>query len=146
MREKKITRYYRHANRLWRHHIPLLPGFIMRICRVLYGIDLPYTCTIGKNVVFEHNGLGCVIHSQAVIGDGCQIYQNVTIGGRNGRGHPVIGKNVFIGAGAVILGGITIGDNSVIGANATVLTDVPPGSVVVGPKATVVKTLENNNE
>jgi serine O-acetyltransferase len=138
MKEKKITRYYRFANKCWKRHIPLLPGIIMRLCRVLYSIDLPYTCEIGKNVTFEHNGLGCVIHSKAVIGENTMVYQNVTIGGRNGRGHPVIGKNCFIGAGACILGGITIGDNCMIGANATVIEDVPSNSTVVGPKAIII--------
>ena len=139
MKEKKITRYFRKANWCWKHHIPVLPGLIMRVCRVIYSIDLPYTCEIGKNVVFQHNGLGCVIHSRAVIGEGTEIYQNVTIGGRNGRGHPIIGKNVFIGAGACILGGITIGDNAIIGANSTVIEDVPEGGVVVGNKAKLIK-------
>ena len=123
-------------------HIPLLPGLIMRICRVIYSIDIPYTCQIGSNVVFQHNGLGCVIHSKAVIGDNTVIYQNVTIGGRNGRGHPVIGKNCLIGAGACILGGVTIGDNVMIGANATVVTDVPSNSTVVGEKARIIRTQE----
>lgn len=139
MKEKKITRCFRKANWCWKHHIPVLPGLIMRVCRVIYSIDLPYTCEIGKNVVFQHNGLGCVIHSRAVIGEGTEIYQNVTIGGRNGRGHPVIGKNVFVGAGACILGGITIGDNAIIGANSTVIEDVPEGGVVVGNKAKLIK-------
>lgn len=139
MKEKKITRYFRKANWCWKHHIPVLPGLIMRVCRVIYSIDLPYTCEIGKNVVFQHNGLGCVIHSRAVIGEGTEIYQNVTIGGRNGRGHPVIGKNVFVGAGACILGGITIGDNAIIGAISTVIEDVPEGGVVVGNKAKLIK-------
>ena len=102
MKEKKITRYYRKAHWCYNHRIPILPGLIMRICRVLYAIDLPYTCEIGGNVEFQHNGLGCVIHGKPVIGEGTKIYQNVTIGGRNGRGHPVIGKNVFVGAGACI--------------------------------------------
>lgn len=136
MREKKITRYYRKANWCYRHHIPVIPGFLMRLCRLIYSIDIPYTCVLGRNVVFEHNGLGCV---RAEIGEGTQIYQNVTIGGRNGRGHPIIGKNVFIGAGACVLGGITIGDNAVIGANATVISDVPAGAVVVGDKARIIE-------
>ena len=143
MKEKKITRYFRKANWCWKHHIPVLPGLIMRVCRVIYSIDLPYTCEIGKNVVFQHNGLGCVIHSRAIIGEGTEIYQNVTIGGRNGRGHPVIGKNVFIGAGACILGGITIGDDAVIGANSTVIEDVPKGGIVVGNKAKLIKCKNN---
>lgn len=138
MKEKKITRYYRKANWLWRHNIPFLPGFIMRVCRVLYSCDIPYTCVIGKNVVFQHNGLGCVVHSKVEIGEGTEIYQNVTIGGRNGRGHPKVGKNVFIGAGACILGGVTVGDNAVIGANATVIEDVPQNATVVGYKAKVI--------
>lgn len=138
MKEKKITRYYRLANGLWRKGCPLLPGFIMRLCRVIYSIDLPYTCEIGRGVEFQHNGLGCVIHSKAVIGENTKIYQNVTIGGRNGRGHPTIGKNCFIGAGACILGGVTIGNNVTIGANATVIEDVPDNAVVVGPKASII--------
>jgi serine O-acetyltransferase len=142
MREKKITRYYRKANWLWKHHIPFLPGLLMRVCRVLYAIDLPYTCEIGKYVVFQHNGLGCVVHSKAVIGDRTEIYQNVTIGGRNGRGHPIIGADVFIGAGACILGGITVGDRAIIGANTTVIEDVPVGGVVVGEKSRIIKIRE----
>lgn len=138
MNEKKITKYYRISNWLWKRHIPLIPGIIMRLCRVIYSVDIPYTCTIGRNVVFQHNGLGCVIHSKAVIGDNTVIYQNVTIGGRNGRGHPVIGKNCFIGAGACVLGGITVGDNVMIGANATVITDVPSNATVVGEKARII--------
>lgn len=142
-KEKKITRYYRIANKAWKKNVPLLPEVIMRVCRVLYSIDLPYTCVLGENVVFQHNGLGCVIHSKAEIGEDTVIYQNVTIGGRNGRGHPVIGCNCFIGAGACILGGVTIGDNCMIGANATVIDDIPNNSTVVGPKAHIVERKDN---
>lgn len=63
----------------------------------------PYTCEIGQDVVFAYNGLGCVIHGNAKIGNGSKIYQNITIGGRNGRGFPIIGDNVFIGANYLIL-------------------------------------------
>ena len=78
-----------------------------------------------------------------MIGDGCMLFHNVTIGG-NGKtgdviGAPVIGKNVFIGAGAVILGPITIGDGAKIGANSVVLHDVPEGATAVGMPAKVVK-------
>ena len=55
LKEKKITRYFRKANWCWKHHIPVLSGLIMRVCRVIYSIDLPYTCEIGKNVVFIAN-------------------------------------------------------------------------------------------
>lgn len=70
-----------------------------------------------------------------MIGENTAIYQNVTIGGRGRSGCPVIGKNVFIGAGAVIMGGITIGDNARIGANAVVIHDVPDNSTAVGVPA-----------
>lgn len=138
MKEKKITRYFRVANLLWKKGIPFFPGFIMRVCRVLYSVELPYTCSIGENVVFKHNGLGCVIHQNAIIGKNTVIYQNVSIAGRNGRGVPKIGNNCFIGAGACILGGVIIGDDAKIGANATVIEDVPPGATVVGCKARII--------
>ena len=86
--------------------------------------------------------MGVVIHKHAKIGDGTCLYQNVTIGG-NGKseaenGIPVIGKNVFIGAGAVILGPVTIGDNARIGANSVVLNDVAANTTVVGSPAKII--------
>ena len=83
--------------------------------------------------------MGCVVHDDAVIGDNCKIFANVTIGnkwsdGKNTSGPPKIGNNVVIGAGSVI-----IGDNCVIGANSVVLKDVPPDSVIAGVPAKVIK-------
>ena len=123
--------------------IPILPGFLMRLIRILYSCDLPYKCNLGKGVILKHNGLGVVIHPAAIIGDGTMIYQNVSIAGRNNRGTSVIGKNVFIGAGACILGGVSIGDNVVIGANAVVITDLPDGAVAVGVPAIIKKINQN---
>lgn len=134
---------YRIMNKLYKKKIPFLPGFLMRYIRVVYSCDLPYKCELGQGVLLVHNGLGVVIHPNAIIGEGTHIYQNVSIAGRNNRGSPIIGKNVFIGAGACILGGITVGDNAVIGANAVVINDIPPNSVAVGIPAKVVK---NNSD
>jgi serine O-acetyltransferase len=92
---------------------------------------------VGKNVVFYHNGLGCVFNSKAVIGDNVWIYQNVTLAGRDNRGRPTIEDNVFIGPGVVIMGGITIGKGATIGANSLVLKDVPAGALVVAPLAEI---------
>ena len=99
--------------------------------------------SIGKGTVFHHHGCGCVIHDKTIIGKNCKIFQNTTIGSKwsNGiceGGAPVIGDNVFIGAGAVILGDITIGDNSIIGANAVVLNNIPSNVIAIGIPAKII--------
>ena len=97
---------------------------------------------MGSNIRFAHNGLGCVVNQNAKIGNNVSIGGNVVIGGRGGKGEtPNIEVNVLIGAGALILGGITIGQDSKIGAGAVVLKDVPHHSVAVGNPAHVIKTL-----
>lgn len=112
---------------------------LYRRVRNVYGIELPYSVTLGRNVVFEHQG-AVVIHGCVTIGDGCIIRQGVTIGNRTldkPMDAPTLGKNVNVGAGAKILGGLTIGDNAVIGANAVVLKDVPAGALAVGVPAVI---------
>ncbi len=132
-------RSYRCAHRLYKKRIPILPGFISRLIRVLFSCDLPYKTEIGEGTVFAHNGLGCVVNEDAKIGKYCKILQNVTIGGRDGRRPPIICDNVLIGAGACVLGDITIGKGAKIGANAVVLKDVPAGATVVGIPAKQIK-------
>ena len=80
-----------------------------------------------------------------MIGENCHISQNVTLGGGGGPdgGLPILGDNVRVGAGAVILGNVHIGDNAVIGANAVVLCDIPENAVAVGAPARVVKFKES---
>ncbi len=119
--------------------LPIIPGFITRIIRLLYSFDLPSTTRVGEGTVFRHNGLGCVVHHNAVIGKGCNIYQNVSIAGREGRGVPVLGDGVEVGCGACILGGVYIGNNAKIGANAVVITDIPENATAVGVPAKIVK-------
>lgn len=129
---------------LFAHRHPKLGKVICKLNRVLNSCDIPRSADIDETVVFFHNGLGCVIHESAVIGANTAIFQNVTIGGRGRSGCPTIGKNVFIGAGAVILGGVLIGDNARIGANAVVLCDVPENCTAVGVPAEVIKSDQNH--
>jgi serine O-acetyltransferase len=104
-----------------------------------YGIELPYSVRVGRRVVIEHQS-GIVIHGASVIGDECVIRQNCTLGVRRTDQRskaPVLGRGVDLGAGAVLLGDITVGDFAIIGANAVVLCDVPAGAIAVGVPAVV---------
>lgn len=124
-------------SRLIRAPFTLLYHALFRFCRNIYGIELPYTAQIGRRVVIEHQG-GIVIHGSTVIGDGTIVRQNCTLGIRSLDGldeAPIIGRNVDIGAGAVILGRVTVGDGAAVGANAVVLVDVPAGWLAVGVPA-----------
>lgn len=136
----RVMHLYRFGNSCYRHHIPLLPVLISRFIRVIYSCELPCSTRIGTNTAFVHNGLGCVVNPDAVIGNNVRILQNVSIAGRGEeRGTPIIGDDVLIGCGACILGGVTIGRGASIGANAVVIDDVPEGGVAVGIPAKVVK-------
>lgn len=97
---------------------------------------------IGEGTKFWHRGIGCTVHYNAKIGKGCRILPNVMIGSKFAGGMPdaqtpVIGDNVFIGTGAVIVGNIIIGDNVIIGANAVVTKDVPDNHYAVGIPAKI---------
>jgi len=113
--------------------------FIDLCIRVIFSCDIKYSVKVGKGVQFYHNALGVVIHPRSVIGDDCAIYQNVTLGGngkmKENNGYPILGKGVFVGAGAVILGPVVVGDNARIGANSVVIHDVEEGDIVVGSPA-----------
>lgn len=125
--------------KLLRAPFSLLYRLLFRRCRNHYGIELPYTVQLGRGVIIEHQG-GIVIHGQTVIGDGCIIRQNCTLGLRRLDAlddAPVLGRNVNVGAGAVILGKVSIGDDAVIGANAVVLGDVPASALATGIPAVV---------
>jgi serine acetyltransferase len=127
-------------SKILRAPLSILYRFLYRRARNLYGIELPYSAQIGQGVIIEHQH-GIVVHGNAVIGNNCIIRQGVTIGNRymdKPTEAPVIGNNVNIGAGAKLLGKITIGDNVNIGANAVVIHDVLGGSIYVGfPQQTV---------
>lgn len=131
-----VYKIWKIGNWAYRHRIPLLPGFFSRLNRVINSCDIPKT-QIGKDVAFKHNALGVVINEYTVIGDGCVIYQNVTFAGKDKK-RPTLGKNVMIGAGAVIIGGVHLADNVKIGANAVVTKDVPEGKTAVGIPAKIL--------
>lgn len=134
---------YRASNTLYKARIPLIPFIIQQILRFGFCCFIPYQTRIGKNVHFAFNGLGIVIHARCVIGNNVWISHQVTLGGRGKEGVPVIGNNVYIGAGAKVLGEIKIGDNAIIGANAVVITDIPDGATAVGVPARII--LKNDN-
>jgi serine O-acetyltransferase len=136
---------YRMAHACWKKGIPILPMLFTRIAQHAFAIDISYKCRLGPGMVIVH-GFGVVIGSDVEIAGDCCIYHGVTLGDRGSEwvnsdrldGHPRVGREVMLGAGAKVLGPITIGDNCVIGANAVVLTDVPSDSVAAGIPAKVV--------
>jgi len=126
--------------KLLRAPLSLLYRMLYRKIRNIYGIELPYTVQLGRRVIIEHQN-GIVIHGYCVIGDDCMIRQGVTLGNRyldRPLEAPKLGDRVNIGAGAKILGGVTIGDDVNIGANAVVLSDIPPGKTAVGIPAKII--------
>lgn len=126
--------FHRIANFLVKARIPFLPRFISQVGKFFTGIEIHPAAVIGRGFFIDH-GMGVVIGETTIIGENVTIYQGVTLGGtgkEKGKRHPTIGNNVVIGAGAKVLGNITIGDNSYIGSNAVVIKDVPHNSTVVG--------------
>jgi serine O-acetyltransferase len=119
---------------LWTHGFKLLARLGSQFTRFLTGVEIHPGATIGRRFFIDH-GMGVVIGETTEIGDDVMIYHGVTLGGRSlepGKRHPTLENNVVIGAGAKILGPITIGRNSAVGANAVVVKDVPVESLVVG--------------
>jgi serine O-acetyltransferase len=128
-----------HALAAWR--VPLLPRFLMAVVRAATGIEIHPNARIGRGLFVDH-GTGVVIGETAVLGDDVTLFQGVTLGGtgkERGKRHPTIGHRVVVGAGAKVLGNITVGNDSIIGANAVVLRDVPEHSTVVGVPGRVAK-------
>jgi len=131
----------------WCHlrSVPLIPRLCRYVIFFLYNSDIFAQTAIGRRSRFAHGGIGVVIHQDAVLGDDVMIGPHVVIGGNFKPGVPVIGNNVWIAAGAKILGAIQVGSNVVIGANAVVLRDVPDNVVVAGIPARIVRSLEEDS-
>jgi serine O-acetyltransferase len=126
--------------KILRAPLSILYRWMFRRCRNRYGIELPYSATLGRRVVIEHQG-AIVVHGGCEIGDDSIIRQGVTLGNKTldrPFDAPRLGKNVNIGAGAKVLGAVTIGDGASVGANAVVLKDVPAGAIAVGVPAKVI--------
>ncbi len=131
---------YRFAHRLYKWNIPLIPRIISYLTRIITGIEIHPGARIGRRFFIDH-GEGVVIGATTVVGDDVLIYQQVTLGGtgkESGKRHPTLGNNVIVGAGAKVLGNITIGDYVRIGAGSVVIEDVPEYSTVVGIPGRVV--------
>jgi serine O-acetyltransferase len=131
---------HRVSHWLWRHNLKFLARFISQVVRGLTGIEIHPGATIGCGLFIDH-GMGVVIGETAELGSCVTLYHGVTLGGTSlnkGKRHPTLEDNVVVGAGAKILGAITVGENSRIGANAVVVKPVPPNSVVVGVPGQVV--------
>ena len=132
---------HRPAHWLYQRRRYLAARLISQFSRFLTGIEIHPGAKIGRGVLIDH-GMGVVIGETAEVGDGCTLYQGVTLGGTgkdHGKRHPTLGKNVLVGSGAKILGPFTVGDNAKIAAGAVVLEPIPPDSTAVGVPAHVVR-------
>lgn len=137
----KVMLHYRVAHRLYLKGHYFWARYVSQRGVRKTGIEIHPGAQIGKGFFIDH-GNGVIIGETTIIGDNVTMYQGVTLGGtgkEHGKRHPTIGNNVMISAGAKVLGSFTIGDNSKIGAGSVVLSEVPPGSTVVGVPGRVVK-------
>jgi serine O-acetyltransferase len=132
---------HRFSHWLWGIKLYWLGRFFSHIGRFLTGIEIHPGATIGRRVFIDH-GMGVVIGETAIIGDDCTLYHGVTLGGTSwnkGKRHPTLKNGVVIGAGAKVLGPITIGKNAKIGSNAVVVKDVPENATAVGIPARILE-------
>src|SRR5919106_1005022 len=133
---------HRLAHWFWTIGLRWLGRYASHVGRWLTGIEIHPGAKIGCCVFIDH-GMGVVIGETAEVGDGCTIYQGVTLGGtslyRGEKRHPTLGPGVVVGAGAKVLGGFKVGDGARIGSNAVVVKDVPAGATVVGIPGRVVE-------
>ncbi len=133
---------HRVAHACWNIGLKWLGRFISHISRWFTGIEIHPAAKIGDRVFFDH-AMGVVVGETAEIGDGCTIYQGVTLGGtslyKGEKRHPTLGKDVVIGAGAKVLGGFTVGDGAKVGSNAVVTKPVPAGATAVGNPARIIQ-------
>jgi serine O-acetyltransferase len=139
---------HRLAHWLWERDLKLLARWLSQVMRALTGIEIHPGAKIGANFFIDH-GMGVVIGETAEVGDCVTLYHGVTLGGTSlnkGKRHPTLEDEVVVGAGAKILGAITVGANSRIGANAVVVKPVPPNSVVVGVPGQVVMRSQPRTE
>ena len=131
---------YRFAHFFYERGFKLIARAISGLTRIITAVDINPGAQIGSGVFFDH-ATGLVIGETAIIGDNCLIYQGVTLGGvslEHGKRHPTLQNGVVVGAGAKVLGNITIGENSKIGANSVVVKDVAPNCTAVGVPARMV--------
>ncbi len=132
---------HRLSHWLWGNGLRWMARAMSHFTRWITGIEIHPGATVGRCVFIDH-GMGVVIGETAEIGEGCTLYHGVTLGGTSwnkGKRHPTLGKGVVVGAGAKVLGPITIGEGAKVGSNAVVVRDVPPGATAVGIPARIVE-------
>ena len=133
---------HRFAHACWHFGFKWLGRFVSNFSRWMTGIEIHPAAKIGERVFFDH-AMGVVVGETAEIGDGCTIYQGVTLGGtslyKGEKRHPTLGKDVVVGAGAKVLGGFTVGDGAKVGSNAVVTKPVPAGATAVGNPARIIQ-------
>ena len=142
------VRWHRISHWLHIHKLRTLARGISQFARFLTGVEIHPGAKIGKCLFIDH-GMGIVMGETAEIGDYCNIYHGVTLGGTGkdkGKRHPTLGNHVLVGAGAKILGPFTVGDNARIGGNAVVLKEVPPNATVVGVPGVIVTKGDNQQQ
>lgn len=133
---------HRFSHTCWNLGFKWVARFVSNFSRWFTGIEIHPAAVIGERVFFDH-AMGVVVGETAQIGDGCTIYQGVTLGGtslyKGVKRHPTLGKDVVVGAGAKVLGGFTVGDGARIGSNAVVVKPVPAGATAVGNPARIIQ-------
>jgi serine O-acetyltransferase len=131
---------HRLSHWFWRHGLKWLARWLSHFGRFFTGIEIHPGAMIGRRFFIDH-GMGVVIGETAVIGEDCTLYHGVTLGGTSwnkGKRHPTLERGVVIGAGAKVLGPITLGEEAKIGSNAVVVRDVPAGATAVGIPARII--------
>ena len=139
--------FHRLDHFLWNHSLKLLARIISTLVRFATGIEIHPGAQLGQRVFIDH-GMGVVIGETTIVGDDVLIYQGVVLGGtttQKCKRHPTIENGVIIGAGAKVMGNITIGQYSKIGTGAVVLNDVPPDSTCVGVPGRIVKSKDKSH-
>jgi serine O-acetyltransferase len=139
---------HRFAHTLHRGGFRVPARLVSHVNRWVTGIEIHPGATIGEGLFIDH-GMGVVIGETAVIGDNCHLLQGVTLGGtstRRAKRHPTLVRNVTVGAGAKVIGDVTIGENAKIGAGSVVVTNVPPNATVVGVPGHIVAYTNPEND
>ena len=133
---------------LWKRKFHLLARLTAHLSRLLTGVEIHPGASLGRRVFIDH-GMGIVVGETSEIGDDCSIYHGVTLGGttwQKGKRHPTLKNGVIIGAGAKVLGPITLGANARIGSNAVVVQDAPDNATVVGIPGRVIARASRDEE
>lgn len=139
---------HRFSHYLWTIKLKWLGRFFSHLSRIVTGIEIHPGATIGRRFFIDH-GMGVVIGETAVIGNDCTLYHGVTLGGttwKKGKRHPTLKNNVVIGAGAKVLGPITIHDGAKIGSNAVVVKDIPAHATAVGIPAKIIEDTQSTDK